>query len=108
MISLALTSLANAQKFYFYTISEPAICLPPIMLPRSISLDFRRQRHHVKLSALMWTLPIWPRGEPARVSLPSVQSVFLRSPSAGRRLKNSVAAAPDFPARAPAQRKTNN
>jgi hypothetical protein len=109
-IDLALTaSLVNAQKFYFHAIREPALRLPAIMLQPSNSLDFRCQRHHVKLSALMWMLTFWPRDEPSRVSLPHVQPNFLRLPRPrGASPQNSVAAAPDFPARAPAQRKTNN
>jgi hypothetical protein len=106
----ALTaSLANAQKFFFYMVREPVFRWPAIMLQPGMSLDFRRQWHHVKLSALVWMLTFWPRDEPSGVSLPHVQPDFLRSPRPrGASPQNSVAAEPYFPARAPAQRKTNN
>src|ERR1700730_11708031 len=102
-IDLALTaSLVNAQKFYFHAIREPAFRLPAIMLQPSNSLDFRRQRHHVKLSALMWMLTFWPRDERSPFSLLACNLVsFGRPGHVGASPQNSIAAAaPDFPARA--------
>jgi len=99
----------KCAKFCFHAIREPPFRLPAIMLQPSISLDFRRQRHHVKMSALLRMLTFWPRDERSPFSLPGVQRNFLRLPRPrGASPQNSVAAAPDFPARAPAQRKTNN
>jgi hypothetical protein len=86
-----------------YTIRESAFRLPAIMLQPSNSLDFRRQRHHVKLSALMWMLTFWPRDERLPFSLLACNLIsFDRPGHVGRRLKIPL------PPRRPAQRKTNN
>ncbi len=105
----ALTaSLANAQKFYFYTIREPAFRLPAIMLQPSISLDFRRQRHHVKLSTLMWMLTFWPRDE--RFAVPFLACNLIPSIAQATRGVASKfrCRRAGFPGSCPAQRKTNN
>jgi hypothetical protein len=82
------TSLANAQKSYFHTIRKPAFRLPANMLQPSISLDFRRQRHHVKSSALMEMLTFWPRDEPSRVSFLACNLISFDCPGhVGHRLK---------------------
>src|ERR1700682_5440248 len=77
----ALTaSLANAQKFYFHTIREPAFRLPAIILQPSISLDLRRQRHHVKLSALTWILTFWPRDDRSPFSVLACNQISFDCP----------------------------
>jgi hypothetical protein len=62
--------------------------LPAIMLQPSNSLDFRRQRHHVKPSALKWMLTFWPRDEPSRVSFLACNLISFDCPGhVGCRLK---------------------
>ena len=62
--------------------------LPAIMLQPSISLDFRRQRHHVKLSAIMWMLTFWPRDERSPFSFLACNLISFDCPGhVGRRLK---------------------
>jgi hypothetical protein len=68
--------------------SKPARFLSASIGRLGISLDFQRQRHHVKLPTLMWMLTFWPRDERSPFSFLACNLISFDCPGhAGRRLK---------------------
>jgi hypothetical protein len=100
--------LQMRKSLIFTPVRGPAFHLPAIMLQPSISLDFRRQRHHVELSALTRMLTFWPRDERSPFSFLACNQISFDCPGhVGRRAK-----IPLLPRRIsrsrPGSRKTNN